>query len=176
MAAEMDEPPPNAEELTTRQPEEADLVALCGKLNELGARYVVIGGFAIIVAGFARTTADVDLLIDTSLQNEALIYKALEILPDKVVRQLKPGEVSQYGVVRVGDEIMVDLMQSACGIQYAEAAKEIVVRSVGGVSIPFASPRLLWRMKKPTHRVKDAEDVVFLREYFREPGEEPPKC
>jgi hypothetical protein len=175
MVAEMDEPPPPQEELTTRIPEEADLVALCRTLNELGAKYVVIGGFAIILAGFARATLDVDLLIDTSLKNEALVYKALEILPDKAVRELKPGEISRYGVVRVGDEIMVDLMKSAGGIEYAEASKEIVIREVEGVPIPFASPRLLWRTKKPTRRDKDAEDLIFLQEYFRQRDEEPPK-
>ena len=175
MVAEMDEPPQPAEELTTRAPEEADLVAVCRRLNELGAKYVVIGGFAIIVAGFARTTADVDLLIDASLENEALVYKALEVLPDKAVRELKSGEVSQYGVVRIGDEIMVDLMKSACGVEYAEAAKEIVIREVQGVPIPFASPRLLWRTKKPTRRAKDVEDLMFLQKYFRELGEKPPE-
>jgi hypothetical protein len=71
---------------------------------------------------------------------------------------------------------MVDLMQSACGIQYEEAAKEIVVRHVQGVPIPFASPRLLWRTKKPTNRAKDVEDLTFLQEYFRQRGEEPPQC
>ncbi len=100
MVAEMDEPPAPEKELTTRVPEEADLVALCRTLNELGAKYVVIGGFAIMLAGFARGTVDVDLLIDTSLENEALVYKALEILPDKAVRELKPGDTSRYGVVR----------------------------------------------------------------------------
>ncbi|PZR78119.1 MAG: hypothetical protein DLM52_03310 [Chthoniobacterales bacterium] len=135
----------------------------------------MIGGFAIIAAGFARTTADVDLLIDTSLENEALVYKALEILPDKAVLELKPGEVSQYGVVRVGDEIMVDLMKSACGIAYEEAAGEIITREVQGVTIPFASPRLLWRTKKPTRRAKDVDDLLFLQDHFRERGEEPPQ-
>lgn len=176
MVAEMDEPPPPAEELTTRMPEEADLVGLCRRLNELGARYVVIGGFAIIVAGFARTTADVDLLIETSLENEGLVYKALEILPDKAVRELGPGEVSHYGVVRVGDEIMVDLMKSACGIEYDEAATDVVVRVIQGVPIPFASPRLLWRTKKPTRRPKDIDDLMFLQEHFRQLGQDPPKC
>jgi hypothetical protein len=175
MVAEMDEPAAPKKELTTRVPEEADLVVLCRTLNELGAKYIVIGGFAIILAGFARATLDVDLLIDTSLENEALVYKALEILPDKAVRELKPGETSRYGVLRVGDEIMVDLMKSACGIEYTEASKEIVIHEVEGVPIPFASPRLLWRTKKSTQRVKDAEDLIFLQEYFRERGEEPPK-
>jgi predicted nucleotidyltransferase len=136
----------------------------------------VIGGFAIRASGLPRETGDIDLLVDTSLENEALVYKALEILPDKAVLELKPGEISRYGVVRVADEIIVDLMKSACGIEYAEAAKEVVVRVLEGVPIPFASPRLLWRMKKLTRREKDAGDLVFLREYFRQRGEEPPEC
>ena len=43
-----------------------------------------------------------------------------------------------------------------------------------GVPIPFASPRLLWRMKAPTHREKDALDLLFLRQWFAERGEQPP--
>jgi len=42
------------------------------------------------------------------------------------------------------------------------------------VAIPFASPRLLWRMKAVTHRAKDAADLVFLRYWFAERGETPP--
>ena len=39
---------------------------------------------------------------------------------------------------------------------------------------PFASPRLLWRMKVVTHREKDAADLLFLRYWFAERGEQPP--
>ena len=47
-------------------------------------------------------------------------------------------------------------------------------REVDGVPIPFASPRLLWRMKSVTRREKDAEDLLFLRQWFAQRGEEPP--
>jgi len=73
------------------------------------------------------------------------------------------------------DEILVDLMRSAGGIDYAEAAKDVVVRELAGVPIPFASPRLLWRMKAVTHRAKDAGDLLFLRQWFAERGEQPPQ-
>jgi hypothetical protein len=129
-----------------------------------------------MLAGFARGTLDVDLLIDTSFENEAFVYKAIEILPDKAVRELKPGDTWRYGVVRAGDEIMVDLMKSAGGIEYAEASQEIVIREVHGVPIPFASARLLWRTKKPIRRPKDADDLMFLQKYFQEHDEEPPKA
>jgi len=175
MADQRDRGPGDSEELTPRDPLEEDLVRLCRRLNELGAAYVVVGGFAIIYGGLPRTTTDIDLVIATDLGNEELVYRALEVFPDKAVRELKPGEVAQYVVVRVADEVVVDLMRSAGGIEYGEAAKDIVVREVHGVPIPFASHRLLWRMKAWTHRPKDAADLVFLREYFAAQGEEPPE-
>lgn len=161
-------------ELVPRLPVEEDLVLLCRRLNELGASYVVVGGFAIIYGGLARTTTDIDLVLAADLENEALVYRALEVFPDKAVRELTPGDVSQYVVVRVADEVVVDLMRSASGIEYAEAAKDVVVREVQGVPIPFASLRLLWRMKSHTRRPKDESDLVFLREYFAHQGEQPP--
>ncbi len=118
---------------------------------------------------------DVDLLVAADTENEAKVFSALSTLPDNAVRELQPGELQQYNVIRVGDEIVVDLMRSAGGIDYEEAAKDIFVREVDGVPIPFASPRLLWRMKAVTHREKDRPDLVFLRHWFAERGEEPPK-
>ena len=136
---------------------------------------MVVGGFAIIAAGLPRLTGDVDLMVAIDRENEAKVFAALSTLPDNAARELQPGELQQYNVIRVADEILVDLMRSAGGIDYAEAAKDVVVREVDGVPIPFASPRLLWRMKAITHREKDAGDLVFLRHWFAERGEEPPR-
>jgi hypothetical protein len=165
----------SAENLISRPPTEQDLIALCRELNLRTAKYVVVGGLAIIAAGLPRTTTDVDLMVAVDAENEGKIYAALATLPDKAVCELKPGELSQYTVVRIGDEILVDLMRSAGGIDYAEAAKHVIIRELGGVPIPFASPRLLWRMKAVTHREKDSGDLVFLRQWFAERGEEPPQ-
>ena len=145
------------------------MTRICRELNRLGARYVVIGGFAIIHHGFPRLTYDIDLLIETTPENEARVIEALLILPDKAARELKPGEVGEYGVVRVGDEVLVDLMKSGCGVTYGDAIKDAVVEPVDGVPIPFASVATLWRMKQ-TVREKDAPDRVFLRELLASQG------
>ena len=165
----------DVENLECRPPVEADVVALCRELNRRGTKYVVIGGFAIIAAGFPRFTGDLDLIVAADLENEAKVFSALSTLPDNAVRELQPGELQLHNVIRVGDEILVDLMRSAGGIDYEEAAKDVVVRELDGVPIPFASTRLLWRMKAVTHRAKDAGDLVFLRQWFAERGEEPPQ-
>ena len=162
-------------ELESREPTVEDLRDLCRELNQRGALYVVVGGFAIQAAGYNRRTMDVDLIVAADTDNEARVFGALSTLPDNAVRELQPGELQQYNVIRVADEILVDLMRSAGGIEYDEAARDVVVREVQGVPIPFASPRLLWRMKVVTHREKDAADLVFLRYWFAERGLEPPQ-
>jgi hypothetical protein len=166
-----DRPP---QELEPRKPTAEDLRDLCRELNQRRAKYVVVGGFAMNAANYLRETMDIDLLVASDLENEAKIFSALSTLPDNAVRELEPGELQKYTVIRVGDEIVVDLMALASGIDYAEASKDIVVREVDGVPIPFASPRLLWRMKALTHREKDAGDLCFLKHWFAERGQEPP--
>jgi hypothetical protein len=164
-----------SEELESREPTVEDLRDLCRELNRRGAKYLVIGGFAMRAANYNRTTMDVDLMVAADLENEAKVFSALATLPDNAVRELQPGELQKHNVVRVGDEILVDLLRTAGGIEYAEAAKDVVVREIDGVPVPFASPRLLWRMKIVTHREKDTDDLLFLRGWFAQRGEQPPQ-
>ena len=124
--------------------------------------------------GYNRRTMDIDLLVDTNGDNESRVLDAVSTLPDGAAREIKPGEIAQWVVVRIGDEIVVDLMCSACGVDYAHAKQGIEIREVEGVAIPFASAQLLWRTKKPTRREKDIPDLIFLREWFRARGIQPP--
>ncbi len=52
-------------QLESRPPTLEDLVALCRRLNEEGARYVIVGGMAIIQLGLVRATEDIDLLVES---------------------------------------------------------------------------------------------------------------
>jgi len=162
-------------DLESREPTLEDLRSLCRELNARGARYVVVGGFAIRAAGYVRRTVEIDLLMATDPDNEARVFDALATLPDAAVRELTLGEVGRYTVVRVADEIVVDLMKSAGGIDYHAALPDVVTVDVDGVPIPFASPRLLWRMKVVTGREKDAGDLIFLRQWFAARRQTPPE-
>jgi hypothetical protein len=151
----------------SRPPTLEDLLLLCRSLNDAGARYIVIGGFAVIQHGFTRATEDIDLLVESSLENQARVKKALEVFPDKASRELGEDDLRTWGVVRVADEVVVDLMLAACGIRYEEASREVERVTLRGISIPFASPRLLLRMKQ-TCREKDVLDCQFLERRLRE--------
>lgn len=150
----------------SRSPEDDDLARLCAALNAEGARYLVVGGMAMNQHGMLRGTADIDLLLDGSRDNQARVLKALEILPDKAVREVEENDLDDYTVVRVADEIVVDLMLAACGVTYQDAANEIEVKELHGVAIPFASAKLLLRTKQ-TYRDRDIPDRIFLEEKLR---------
>lgn len=153
----------------TREPDFDDIARLCRDLNAAGAKYVLVGGFAIILHGYPRFTSDVDLLIEAGEANEAAVLRCLSALPDHAAAQVTPGEVDRYGVVRIGDEIMIDLMKSGCGVTYADAIQDAVVKDVQGVPVPVASQKTMWRMKQ-TVREKDIPDKVFLRQWAEQNG------
>jgi len=150
----------------TRVPDENDLVRLARELNRLGVAYVVIGGFAINRLGLVRATDDLDLLIARDAANQALVKKALEILPDKAVRELADDDLASWVVVRVNDDITVDLMTEACGVTYEEARSGIEHMTIQGVEVPFAGAELMLKMKQGT-RDKDAADRSFLQQLIR---------
>jgi len=143
----------------TRVPDENDLVKLARELNRLGVAYVVIGGFAINRLGLIRATDDLDLLIARDAANQALVKMALEILPDKAVRELADDDLAGWMVVRVSDDITVDLMTEACGVTYEDARGGIEIMDMQGVSIPFAGAPLMLKMKQGS-RQKDARTAV----------------
>ena len=153
----------------SRPPTLNDLINLCRRLNDAGANYMVIGGMAIIQQGFVRATEDIDLLIDALPENQDKVRQALMGLPDGAVKEMKPNDLETYIVVRVADEIVVDLMKSACGIDFKEASKDVEWVIIQDVNIPFASAQLLWRMKQ-TVREKDSLDRLFLKKKLNAEG------
>lgn len=156
--------PQGSGEKVTREPDYADVAGICSSLNELGAKCVLVGGFAIILHGFPRFTTDIDLLIEVGPDNEARVLEALARLPDGAARQVRPGEVDACSVVRIGDEVLVGLMKSGCGVTYEAAVKDAVTKNVQGVLVKVASQQTLWRMKQ-TLREKDIPDKIFLRQW-----------
>jgi hypothetical protein len=110
----------NAHPLESRIPLLEDLAKICRELNAKGVKYMVIGGFAVIQHVFLRNTGDIDVLIEDSPENQIKTKRALEILPDKTVLELGDDDLRNWVVVRVCDEVVVDIMTLACGISYQE--------------------------------------------------------
>ena len=146
-----------------RAPEPEDLVRICRALNDAGARYVLIGGFAVLAHGASRFTKDIDLLVDDAPENIARVKQGLAILADNAAADVADDDVRTYTVVRVIDEVIIDVMGRACGLSYADVAADMEWHDMAGVRVPVASPAALVRTKD-TYRPQDAIDRSFLHQ------------
>jgi hypothetical protein len=144
---------------SARAPTPADVARIAERLNALGARYAVVGGYAMAHHGSVRPTMDLDLLVDPSPENVTRVCEALAILEDRAALEMKATDVAEYTVVRVADEIVVDVMASAAGVPLSEL--EIEYGVTGGVRIPYPTAPSLLRTKQ-TVRDKDAPDRRYL--------------
>jgi hypothetical protein len=117
-------------------------------------------------AAYARAPEPGDLArlcraLNDAGENIARLKQGLSILADNAAEAVGLDDVRQHVVVRVADEIVVDLMGRACGLSYADVAADQTERYIEGVSIPVASPASLIRTKN-TYRPQDAIDRAFL--------------
>jgi len=143
-----------------------DVKTLARLLDEEGARWALVGGYAIAAHGFVRMSEDVDILVDPSPENGRRWIKALSRLPDGATRELFGEEdiFERQGpyAVRVNDEFTVDVMPSACGHGWAELERYIEERDADGVRLRVLGLEGLL-LTKEGMREKDKADAAVLR-------------
>lgn len=143
----------------SRTPTLRDLTRLCDALNQAGCRYILIGGFAVNYYGLDRATHDIDFLVESSKENVRRLKEALSVLEDNAVVDVELGDVEEYVVVRVQDEITVDLLGAVGDVRFENAGAIQV--SLNDVTVPVADlPTLI--ATKQGMREKDESDLRFL--------------
>ncbi len=137
------------------------LATVCSLLNSGGAKYIVVGGFAVALHGVVRATKDIDVLIEPSLENAQRVLAALGGLPWGIASEINAAEVAARPITIVGDDPRVDLLTLAWSVRYADAAPRALRVEIEGVEIPFADLDTLIRTKQ-TGRFQDRADVESL--------------
>jgi len=137
------------------------LLRVCDLLNRTSARYLVCGAQACILHGLVRTTEDVDILIEATEENCARVIEALSGLEDGAARELTPKDILENVVVKVADEVEVDVSTHAWKVTYTEALPNAQEAQLDGIRIPFLGLDSLIASKE-TYREQDAIDRLKL--------------
>ena len=138
------------------------LLLVCSLLNKHDVRYLVVGGHACILHGLVRTTEDVDILIQDDEENFRGVIAGLSEMSDGAARELTVADLRDNVVVKVADEVEVDVSKSAWTVSYAEAIADAESVEIDGIRIPFVSLTQLIRSKE-TYREEDQGDLIRLR-------------
>lgn len=142
-----------------------EFIRICDTFNKYNVKYVVIGGFAVILHGLPRTTEDIDFFIEDSVENIKRLRTALkELYNDPSIEEITHEEIKEYAVIRYGtpDDFYIDIIaRLGSEVSSEEVLNSYVIFEIDNVKIPVCDIEMLIKMKK-TVRERDLRDLKFL--------------
>ena len=126
-----------------------------------GVRHLVIGGHAVRVHGYRRSTNDLDIVVDPSPENAARVTQAVSDLGFKgdeafasgLTQPKKKLTLARYGC---------DILTSIEGRTFEELYRDKVLIAVDGIEVGIISKEHLVEMKDRSDRAKDQRDHRHL--------------
>lgn len=135
-------------------------------LNKHQVKYIMIGGVATNLHGYQRSTDDIDVWIEDTLENRSNMRKAFKEYSriDYFMietMQIVPG----YTNFNLNNGFRLDLMVEVKGLEELSFDKCLALASIAeiqSVKIPFLHINHLIASKKAANRPKDQIDVIYL--------------
>lgn len=140
-----------------------DFRDLFAALNAAGARYLLVGGYAVAFHAEPRFTKDLDVWVEPVSANASRVHAGLQAfgapLQDLTAGDLeRPGLVFQIGV----PPNRIDIVTAIDGVQFAEAWAGHVETTYGDQVVPIIGRAELIRNKRATGRPQDLLDLEIL--------------
>ncbi len=142
---------------------ETALLNLVLLLNEENVEYVVLGGHAVIAHGYLRTTGDIDIFVNPTLENAQKLLRALE----RYGYTNGEFEIDDFTLVPnylsfSRYDNYIDLMTFTVGVTFDECYTNRMELEVEGVRVKFINLPELIRNKKALNRPQDLQDLDNL--------------
>ena len=137
-----------------------DLKKLVMALDANGVDYLLIGGYALAAHGYQRATTDIDLMVASTVDAGVRMKASLMVLPEQVAKDIDPEWFPEGENIRVGDDIIVDIMLNANGQTFDSLKQYAQIVDVDGVAVRTVSLEGLLLTKR-TMREKDHADYAL---------------
>jgi hypothetical protein len=134
-------------------------------LNAAGVRYILVGGYSVILHGYPRTTGDMDIWVERTTENYNLIKKAFDRFGMPVFDMTEENflehplwDVFTFGKPPAAIDIMIRLQ----GVEFDAAFERAVMFSEDGLEIRTIHRNDLITAKQSAGRWKDLDDLQNL--------------
>jgi hypothetical protein len=135
-------------------------------LNTNEVEYLLVGGYAVILHGYRRTTGDIDIWVNTTLNNLEKLKKAfLQFgLPTHDLTEAKFLHDNSIDVFTYGrPPVSIDIMKAVKGLQFDEAFASSEIYVEDNLQIRFINYNQLIKAKQSSGRHKDMDDIEKLK-------------
>lgn len=137
---------------------------LLENLARAEVKFILVGGVAVALNGFVRTTDDVDILIDASTENVTRLLRTLSSFGEGHARELSLKDFDQTeGAVRVVEDFPLDIFTVMRGQSYGDLLGDLRQTTINGAKVDFLNAEGLIRLKAGSAREKDLIDIAALR-------------
>ena len=137
------------------------------------ARFVVVGGFAVIANRFVRATEDIDFLVPDSAENDRRVLAALRKLGGVRLRDEAPLRdehlIGQAYLRAKTDAGIIDILRGGLPpLDYETVEKHAIPADYGGVEFLLAGLSSIVGFKRLADRPRDRNDLIGLAEIHGE--------
>lgn len=133
-------------------------------LENLGVRYLVVGGYAVGLHGFPRYTGDLDIFVAISDENADKILEAFSKFGFGDLELRRDDFLEQEVVVEIGREpVKIQILTGIDGVTFDECYQGGTYFESGGIRVPFIGLDELLKNKAASPRAKDKIDLDELR-------------
>ncbi len=132
-------------------------------LEKYKVDYLLVGGYAVILHGFARSTGDLDLWIR---QNSENYYKLQQVYSDfgAPIFSIEDFESDQFDVWSIGVEPRkIEILTHVSGLKFEETLKNCQWLDLEKFNVPYIDFEDLIKNKLASGRYKDLADIEQLR-------------
>jgi hypothetical protein len=137
---------------------------LLAKLARAEVKFIIVGGVAVALNGFVRTTEDVDILIEASADNVGRLLDELEEFGEGYARELSPADFSDSeGAIRIIEDFPLDVFTIMRAKRYADLVGATKTTRIDDVDVPYLNAGALIALKSNSQRDQDRIDVSALR-------------
>ena len=132
-------------------------------LDSNGVEYLLIGGYAVNVHGYVRTTNDLDLWVNVNPENAARIDRALRQFGFAAAGLTCDLFLTPNNVVRMGlPPIRIEILTSISGVEFESCYAEKEMIRIEEMAVPVISLARLRENKAASGRAKDLADLENL--------------
>lgn len=132
--------------------------------NKHKVDYILVGGMAVILNGYIRTTGDMDVWVRKSADNYKNILQAFYSFGMPIFDMSEERFLSeQFDVWSFGrDPVRIDLMTEVTGLSFDEAFSNARYFTEDDVSFRFLHVNELVKAKQSSGRHRDIDDIEQL--------------
>jgi len=156
----------------TEAPPEPDLRTVTAAFVAASARFVLIGGFAVIAHRHVRATEDVDLLVPDESENDARCLQALVALgarrTDTGLAPEQPDVARAHLRVRTRGGLVDLLREGETPLDFASAQADALTADLGDGPFLVAGLATIVALKRLAGRPRDRQDLDALAAEYGE--------